>query len=249
MPVLNFTLRPELCLKLQCWQRRVGGIKILWFHCSGTKKSSTNVLPFDMPDAVSARLATADNILVITAQRWCRSPWINVLWVSQPRPASPTGEERLNTQDLARGLKPSSGFVAQCCSNASGDAKASVKWPLWRWTQNVLRAIFSAKFCSSCFRLHPANSQCRQSKHHMMFAYWNRHDAVKYALRLVVVFVFVVFPAPSHFHTVPCHYSLSFAGAGGPISWSVYIAHSEQQQKSRPHEAWWLCDAGQTPAE
>lgn len=32
------------------------------------KNNLTNVLAFDMPDAVNARLATVDNILVITAR-------------------------------------------------------------------------------------------------------------------------------------------------------------------------------------
>ena len=32
------------------------------------KKNVTNVVAFDMPDAVNARLETADNILVITAR-------------------------------------------------------------------------------------------------------------------------------------------------------------------------------------
>lgn len=32
------------------------------------KNNLTNVLAFDMPDAVDARLATVDNILVITAR-------------------------------------------------------------------------------------------------------------------------------------------------------------------------------------
>lgn len=111
-------------------------------------------------------------------------------------------------------------------------------------------AIFSAKLCLSYFRLHQADGQCRHSKHHVICAHWNRLDVLKYVVCLFSFCItFVYLSTPSHFHTVLCHYSLLFAGAGGPISWSVYIAHSEQQQRSGPHEAWWFCDVGQTPAE
>lgn len=78
---------------------------------------------------------------------WCRSPWINVLWVSQPHPACPIRGERLNTQDLARGLKPSSGFVARCCSNESGGCQSVREVTSLKVNPKCFAAIFSA-----CFR-------------------------------------------------------------------------------------------------
>lgn len=61
------------------------------------------------------------------------------------------------------------------------------------------------------------------------------------------------------YRSVTHHYSLLFAGVGGPISWSVYIVHSVQQEKKqglqRPHgaamcgpDSCWVMVAGQTPS-
>lgn len=107
-------------------------------------------------------------------------------------------------------------------------------------------AIFSAEFCSSCFRLNQARVDIQTMVFCLPKQAWPYE--IKYFF-FVLLYVCLYLSAPSHFHTVLCHYSLLFAGAGGPISWSVYIAHSEQQQKTRPQEAWWFCDVGQTPAE
>lgn len=122
------------------------------------RKKRRNALASDMPDAVSARLAAADRISHYSPC-WCRSPWINVLWVSQPRPTRPIRGETLNTQDLARGLKPWLGFVAAVRAEKPKPREVTSL----KVNPECFAAIFSAKFSLSCFRLHQANSQQRHS--------------------------------------------------------------------------------------
>ena len=74
VPGLNFTI--HLFAVLNCGVERDVWRKLETCDFTGPplvkqkkeKKTRTNVLASDMPDAVSARLATVDNILVITAR-------------------------------------------------------------------------------------------------------------------------------------------------------------------------------------
>lgn len=139
-------------------------------------------------------------------------------------PRAPSEGERLSTQDLARGLKSPRPDLSH---------RVAAAWAEMMPKPRSADLFEGEPGMFSALRLNPAEAASADVS--PSNEAWHN--------------VLLVCPSHVHTHCTVSIHSLLFAGAGGPVSWSVYAAHSEQQQRSGPREAWWFCDVGQTPAE